>query len=435
MFDQPLSPLELRGTVTLVGVGVQAVGSLLLLLLFALLQRRAGREFFARWAAALGLTVLGAGVVLIRHMFLGEAGRWPMTDEHALVQALFALHQLCKLGALVLFLSGAGQYAQVTLPSRPRRLLLGAAAVAALAPIAQGGDLTTWMIWLAPVAVVAHAWAAWLLFATTAEESRGLGTRVSAGAFAVDALFWALFALCFPFSTDGMATGFAAVATFVVQYQSYFDFLVTVILAFGMVVALLEEAAGEIEAGKRRVDEAHQSLARAHDRLRRLALYDPLTGCLNRQGFAERHGRAATAPSRMQSGTVLVVDMDNLKPTNDSFGHDAGDAMLRYLARTLQGRAPAGTTIYRWGGDEFLVIIPDMKPAEAQAHFTKAVLEAPQITPPGAPHPLTLEASVGGAQFRNPGELDDAIKRADRGMYVQKQGRKMRETAPAASLG
>lgn len=434
MFDQPISPLELRGYVNLVGVGVQAVGSLLLLLLFALLQRRAGREFFAQWAAALGLTVLGAGVVLIRHMFFGEAGRWPTTDQHALVQAMFALHQFCKLGALVLFLSGAARFAQVTLPSRPRRLLLGAAAVAALAPIAQGGDLTTWMIWLAPVAVVAHAWAGWLL-ANAPEDSRGLGTRVSTGAFAGDALFWAMFALCFPFSTDTVATGFAALATMIVQYQSYFDFLVTVILAFGMVVALLEEAAGEIEAGKRRVDEAHQSLARAHDRLRRLALYDPLTGCLNRQGFAERHGRAAAAPSRMSAGTVLVVDMDNLKPTNDNYGHDAGDAMLRYLARTLQGRAPAGTTIYRWGGDEFLVIIPDMKPAEAQAHFAKAVLEAPQITPPGAPHPITLEASVGAAQFRNPGELDDAIKRADRGMYVQKQGRKMRDATPAASLG
>ena len=432
MLDQTVSSEQLRGIVNLIGVGVQAAGSLLLLLLFALLQRRAGREFFAQWATALGLTVLGAGVVLARHLFLGPAGAWPAPDTHALVQALYALHQFCKLGALVLFLSGAAQYAQVTLPSNPRRLLLGAAAVAALGPIAAGGDLTTWMIWLAPVAVVAHAWAGWLL-AGAPEASRGLGTRVSAGAFMVDAAFWALFAVCFPLADAAADGGSGAIAAMVVQYQSYGDFLVTVILAFGMVVALLEEASGEVEAGKRRVDEAHQSLARAHDRLRRLALYDPLTGCLNRQGFAERHGRAAASPS-LKTGTVLVVDMDNLKPTNDSFGHDAGDAMLRYLARTLQGRAPAGTTIYRWGGDEFLLIVPDMKPAEAQAHFAKAVLEAPQITPPGAPHPLTLEASVGAAQFRNPGELDDAIKRADRGMYVQKQGRKLRDAAPAASL-
>lgn len=421
---------ELRGYVNLIGVGVQTVGSLLLLLLFALLQRRAGREFFAQWAGALGLTVIGASVVLVRHLFLGEAGGWPTPDQHAIVQALYALHQFCELAALVLFLSGAAQYAQVTLPSRPRRLLLGAATIAALAPIVRGGALTAWTVWQSPIAVVVLAWAGWLMLRAP-EESRGLGTRMAMGAFIIGALFWALFALCYPFSSqEPGASGGAQLAYLVVQYQSYIDFLITVLLAFGMVVALLEEAAREVEAGKRRVDDAHQSLARAHDRLRRLALYDSLTGCLNRQGFAERHGRAATSPSR-SSGTVLVVDMDNLKPTNDNFGHDAGDAMLRYLARTLQSRAPAGTTIYRWGGDEFLLIIPDMKPAEAQEHFAAAVREAPQITPPGAAGPLTLEASVGAAQFRNPGELDDAIKRADRGMYVQKAGRKTRDAAAA----
>lgn len=434
MYDQALSPEELRGYVNLVGVAVQSVGSLLLLLLFALVQRRAGREFFAQWTGALALTVLGASVVLMRHLLLGEAGAWPLPNQHALVQALFALHQFCELGALVLLLSGTAQYAQVALPMKPRRALLGAATVAALAPIVRGGGLTAWTIWQSPVMIAVFLWAAWLLLRAT-EDIRGLGTRVVTGAFLFGAFSWVLFAISYPFGNPAAAADESArLATLVVQSQSYVDFLVTVLLCFGMVVALLEEAAREVEAGKRRVDEAHQSLARAHDRLRRLALYDSLTGCLNRQGFAERHGRAATSPSR-SAGTVLVVDMDNLKPTNDTFGHDAGDAMLRYLARTLQSRAPAGTTIYRWGGDEFLLIIPDMKPAEAQAHFARAVLEAPLITPPGAPGPVKLEASVGAAQFRNPAELDDAIKRADRGMYVQKQGRKTRDAAAAATVG
>ena len=185
------------------------------------------------------------------------------------------------------------------------------------------------------------------------------------------------------------------------------------LLGYGMVVLLLEDA-------KREVDAAHAELAVAHDRLRRAALYDALTGSLNRRAFVEGIGLEAAAAV---AGTLVVLDMDNMKEVNDTYGHPAGDALLRRLVEVLRGTIRSTDRLYRWGGDEFLVILPGGAMEEATARIGRhvdaanAALGADEVR-------LRLEVSVGAAEYIGPEELPAAIERADAAMYAHKLSRK-----------
>jgi diguanylate cyclase len=188
-----------------------------------------------------------------------------------------------------------------------------------------------------------------------------------------------------------------------------------------MVVLLMEDM-------KHDSDAAHAELAVAHDNLRRASFYDTVTGSLNRQAFADGLGLDKAVAS---FGTVVMLDMDDLKRVNDELGHSAGDATLRYLVEVLRGALRASDKLYRWGGDEFLLVFPGADTAQVVRRLRNVLNHAdPLILSDGSN--FVLRVSLGGAHFASGEQIGPAIDNADRAMYADKVRRKKAATQEIA---
>ena len=130
-------------------------------------------------------------------------------------------------------------------------------------------------------------------------------------------------------------------------------------------------------------------------RLRHLADHDPLTDlCNSRRLIEELERHLGHATESGQPVAVLVIDVDHLKVANDTYGHTAGDALLRAVADGLRSRARATDVLARLGGDEFAVVLPDTSEPDALvlARDLRALLCERQIGPP-------IMTSIGMAMF------------------------------------
>ena len=154
---------------------------------------------------------------------------------------------------------------------------------------------------------------------------------------------------------------------------------------------------------------------RRRDALHRLAETDPLTGLANR-GALTRRLEHAVGPV-----TLALVDLDDFKPVNDSYGHDTGDAVLRIVAARLRGTLRSGDLAVRFGGDEFAIVFADgTGDDEAQESMRRVVraVEAPIAT--SDERIITVGASVGLATAAP----EDAQRLADRALYDAKRRRR-----------
>ena len=161
---------------------------------------------------------------------------------------------------------------------------------------------------------------------------------------------------------------------------------------------------------------------RAEERVRHLAHHDPLTGLPNRALFHDRLRQAlAQAGRHGERAALLLLDLDRFKDVNDTLGHDAGDALLREVARRLLGRVREGDTVARLGGDEFaLVLSPPASPraaAELAARVGAALAEPVEH----AGIPVHTGVSVGVTLFPDDGEEPERLlKNADVALYRAK---------------
>ncbi|MDR9390737.1 MAG: GGDEF domain-containing protein [Trueperaceae bacterium] len=156
--------------------------------------------------------------------------------------------------------------------------------------------------------------------------------------------------------------------------------------------------------------------------LERLATLDPLTGLPNARSFdASAEAALARAERAGEPLSVLLMDLDHFKTVNDRFGHAAGDAVLAHVAGLLRAGARTGDVPARLGGEEFVVLLPDIDPAGARrvAERLLATLREARVEVEGSE--VAVTASVGVAAWR-PGEanLSPALRRADRAMYRAK---------------
>jgi len=172
---------------------------------------------------------------------------------------------------------------------------------------------------------------------------------------------------------------------------------------------------------------------RINAQLRGLAVADPLTGHLNRRGLVERAlSELSRARRRGSSISVALVDLDHLKAINDRGGHPLGDAALRHVARCLELELRTPDSFGRWGGDEFLVVLPDAEregAVEACERVRRRVAAAPARSESAE---ARCTVSVGVASDRRPDlDFEDLVRAADRALYVAKQqGRDRVEAAP-----
>ncbi len=158
-------------------------------------------------------------------------------------------------------------------------------------------------------------------------------------------------------------------------------------------------------------------------KLREQAIRDPLTNLFNRRYLEETLDRElARAGRESYPVCIIMVDLDHFKQTNDSYGHDAGDQVLRALANMLAEQSRRGDFACRYGGEEFVIVMPNIsqRTAYERARKLRRCLKSLQIS--YECHSLTTTISMGIASFPENGETRQALLRAsDRAMYAAKQ--------------
>ena len=197
------------------------------------------------------------------------------------------------------------------------------------------------------------------------------------------------------------------------QYTSVFDLLFEILLGFGTVMVLMEGVRRELET-------ANKKLLQARDKLELLVQMDPLTEALNRHAFHSLLRQPEADHDVEASGSVAVLDIDNLKPINDTMGHTAGDKAIRAVARAMRSLVRADDMLFRWGGDEFLVLMFKLPEAEASRRLDKLNKILEENCDRWIGMPVTVTVSHGVAGFNSLTELGQAIEAADKAMYAQR---------------
>jgi diguanylate cyclase (GGDEF)-like protein len=162
---------------------------------------------------------------------------------------------------------------------------------------------------------------------------------------------------------------------------------------------------------------------RLRENLRQQTIRDPLTGLYNRRFLEESLNREMARCKR--TGTVfgvLMIDVDHFKRFNDTYGHDAGDSILRTVGRVLQESSREGDIACRFGGEEFVIVLPDTdrEGAASRAGRILAVVRDLHVTHNGKTLG-SITASIGLAMHPQNGETVRAlIQAADKGLYAAK---------------
>jgi diguanylate cyclase (GGDEF)-like protein len=410
---------DLSAVISFIGVVVQLGGELLLVLLFVLLRRYVLRRgYFTAWTGAWACGAIAIMALTLRYYIMPRLAQAPIDESTVPVQVLYLVYQAGKLGSFALFVAGTAMYVTGSRLLGSRRLVIAGTMLYAVASvIGARGNLNQLVVWQAPIAVVTLGACAALMFTLPASR-RTLGSVAGGGGFASLAALWLVYGITF-----GIVSSSAhppAWASAVVSFNTYLDLLLNIALGFALVVLLMEDA-------KREVDDAQNELKIAHDQMRRAALYDPLTDSMNRRAFEQGVGLEM---ARGTFGTVVIADLDNLKAVNDSFGHAAGDRLLRQCADLLRSTLRPYDKLYRWGGDEFLMVIPSARGADVEARLGEVLARAEPIDVANATQRVTLQVSMGTADYTSAESLEGSIHLADAAMYRQKQERK----SPASGL-
>jgi diguanylate cyclase (GGDEF)-like protein len=184
-----------------------------------------------------------------------------------------------------------------------------------------------------------------------------------------------------------------------------------------------------VELATALVDQGATTLALV--RARQEAGTDAVTGCMNHRAMRRRLGEEIGRAQRTGGPlSCLLIDLDDFKLVNDRHGHQAGDVMLRDVVHALVGEFRAFDRVARYGGDEFVVILPNAELASAAAAATRA-LERLQALPSREGMPGGVSASIGVAQWQSPMDTDELLEACDVALLRSKRQGKGRVTRAA----
>ena len=207
------------------------------------------------------------------------------------------------------------------------------------------------------------------------------------------------------------------------QRRAAWQVSASVLLLLGVLYVFLYSVVRK--ADRIMADDARQR-ARQEEQVRHLAFHDPLTGLPNRAQFADRLvDTVALAARHDHCCALMFIDLDRFKDINDRYGHAAGDAVLGATARRLAGELREGDVLFRMGGDEFTLILPQIESPQTAARVAERMVAA--VAPPivVAGQALTVGATIGIAVYPGDGDGADALLRnADDAMYAAKATRK-----------
>ena len=166
----------------------------------------------------------------------------------------------------------------------------------------------------------------------------------------------------------------------------------------------------------------------AEEKIQQMAYHDSLTGLPNRKLFSDRLGIALAQAQRNQKKVgVAMLDLDNFKDVNDTLGHDVGDLLLKAATERLSAALRKGDTVARFGGDEFVLILPDLKAIEDAIQVAQKIVDSfckPFLIDT---HQLVVTTSIGIAVYPDDGTDEGTLlKNADIAMYQAKQAGRAR---------
>lgn len=211
------------------------------------------------------------------------------------------------------------------------------------------------------------------------------------------------------------------------NYEVEHDFV-----TIGRRTLLLNARQIEREVGKERIIllaiEDITERKKYEEKIQQMAFHDSLTGLPNRKLFSDRLGIVlAQAKRNKKKVGIVMLDLDNFKDVNDTLGHDVGDTLLKAVAERLSGTLRKSDTVARFGGDEFVLIFPDMEVIEEAIQVVQKIIDRFHKPFLIDTHQLVVTTSIGIAVYPNDG-MDEEIlmKNADIAMYQAKQAGRAR---------
>ncbi|RJG00045.1 diguanylate cyclase [Noviherbaspirillum saxi] len=189
----------------------------------------------------------------------------------------------------------------------------------------------------------------------------------------------------------------------------------------------------DIIAAKQEVQEAEARIEQLESQLEQmseLVREDQLTGSLNRRGLDDAYEREVARSTRRKTPLcVALLDLDDFKRLNDTYGHTAGDGALIHLVRVIKETLRTMDVIARFGGEEFLIVLPDTPLEEAVQTVTRLQRELTKRIFMHDNQKLLITFSAGVALRNDDEEQTDLIKRADEALYEAKRAGKNRVVA------
>jgi diguanylate cyclase (GGDEF)-like protein len=178
--------------------------------------------------------------------------------------------------------------------------------------------------------------------------------------------------------------------------------------------ATIRRLRGELTRARKQIEELQAS-----------ADTDFLLGIPNRRGFERELARAVAYIKRYRaSGALIVLDVDRLKPINDSFGHAAGDQVLKAIVAVLTSQVRSSDIVGRLGGDEFALLLWNLGEADAKAKAVALEETIDRLTFQFGGSTITAGASAGIAMLGSHAEARRVLEDADSAMYLRKAQRR-----------
>lgn len=193
------------------------------------------------------------------------------------------------------------------------------------------------------------------------------------------------------------------------------ELALTLVLLGGLCLSLKQRSTGQAETAL----------------FSRVAVTDPLTGVSNRRAMYGHLRQAVADLPRGQDFAVVLLDLDYFKQINDRYGHEVGDQVLEGVALALQLGLRAGDFVARWGGDEFLLLLPGVDERAAKAESYLLWREVRGLRVPGLP---TVTASLGVAMGSSAGSVEELLQLADERLSVAKASGRDRICLPEKPL-
>lgn len=224
-------------------------------------------------------------------------------------------------------------------------------------------------------------------------------------------------------------------AAFLREDNIHFEFNASRPLALGLValVTLLNIYLASRRVEIRRLREELISKTIQNELVRQQSFTDPLTEIYNRHSLDDMAGRFISQARRSKKPlTLLLIDVDDFKEVNTRFGHLTGDVVLADIATLLKGSVRGSDAAFRYGGDEFLVILAETSAANAKSVIGRIRAGLAEWNRGGHLEDFVLSLSIGVAEWSDGKTLDELLDSADHEMYAQKAEQKSKATSAGA---